>query len=93
MSIAHVRTSINDSDASVKGAFGVVYWLLVSAGTTGGAYQLNASTDDGGTDLISGVAPATSHLFLDFSNAPIQFEAGIYADIPGTNVTLTVGYL
>jgi len=29
---------------------------------------------------------------MDFSNAPIQFNTGIRADIPGTNVTITVGY-
>jgi hypothetical protein len=93
MSIAHVSTSVDSSDAAVKSAPGLVFWLLVSAGSTGGAYQLNDSTADGGTDMLSGVAPADSHIFMDFSAAPIKFETGIFADIPGTNITLTTGYI
>ena len=91
--IAHVSTSIDASDAAVMSAAGLVYWVVASAGATGGAWQLNDSTDDGGTDLVSAVSPANSMTFLDFSQAPVKFESGIYADIPGTNVTLTVGYI
>jgi len=53
---------------------------------------LNNSTDDSGTDLVSGVAPANSMTFLDFTGAPLEFNTGIYADIPGTNVTITTAY-
>lgn len=85
------NTSIKTSDGAVKTAAGYVFWVSVSAGATGGAWQLNDSTDDSGTDKVSLSQPATSvshHLF----DPPLRFETGIYADIPGTNITLTVGY-
>jgi hypothetical protein len=85
-------TSIDSSDAAVKSSPGTVYWMLVSAGGTGGAWQLNDSTDDSGTDLVSGVAPANSMTFLNLAGAPLIFSIGIYADIPGTNITITTGY-
>lgn len=84
-------TSIKTSDAAVKSAAGRVFWVCASAGATGGAWQLNDSTDDGGTDLISVVMPASSVEFFAF-DPPVEFGTGIYADIPGTNITLTVGY-
>ena len=58
----------------------------------GGAWQLNASDDDGGTARGSGGAPANGGYYVDLSDTPVQFNDGIYADIPGTNVTLTVFY-
>ena len=86
------HTAILTSDGEVKGGPGYVYWVLVSVVATGGAWQLNDSTDDGGTDIVSGVAAANTQTFLDFSGFPIRFGTGIYADIPGSNITLTVGY-
>ena len=86
------HTAILTSDGEVKGGPGYVYWVLVSVVATGGAWQLNDSTDDGGTDMVSGVAAANTQTFLDFSGFPIRFGTGIYADIPGSNITLTVGY-
>jgi hypothetical protein len=86
------HTTILTSDGQVKAGPGYVYWVLVSVVATGGAWQLNDSTDDGGTDIVSGVAAANTQTFLDFSGFPIRFGTGIYADIPGSNITLTVGY-
>tara|TARA_Y100000361_G_C11031664_1_gene275141 strand:- start:301 stop:579 length:279 start_codon:yes stop_codon:yes gene_type:complete len=86
------HTSILTSDGSVKAGPGYVYWVLVSVAATGGAWQLNDSTDDSGTDMVSGVAAANTQTFMDFSGFPIRFGTGIYADIPGSNITLTVGY-
>jgi hypothetical protein len=86
------QTAILTSDGQVKAGPGYVYWVLVSVVATGGAWQLNDSTDDGGTDIVSGVAAANTQTFLDFSGFPIRFGTGIYADIPGSNITLTVGY-
>ena len=85
------NTSINTSDGAVKSEAGLVYWVLVSSVATGGAWQLNDSTDDGGTDLVSGLIPANDMKMITFDPA-IEFATGIYADIPGSNITLTVGY-
>ena len=86
------HTTILTSDGQVKAGPGYVYWVLVSVVATGGAWQLNDSTDDGGTDIVSGVAAANTQTFLDFSGFPIRFGTGIFADISGSNITLTVGY-
>ena len=86
------HTTILTSDGQVKAGPGYVYWILVSVVATGGAWQINDSTDDGGTDIVSGVAAANTQTFLDFSGFPIRCGTGIYADIPGSNITLTVGY-
>jgi len=86
------HTTILTSDGQVKAGPGYVYWILVSVVATGGAWQINDSTDDGGTDIVSGVAAANTQTFLNFSGFPIRFGTGIYADIPGSNITLTVGY-
>ena len=89
------NTSILSSDGQATSYPATVHWVLVSAAATGGAWQLNDSTDDGGTDLVSGVAPANSMTFLRFgaeNEGALVFGTGIYADIPGSNITLTVGY-
>lgn len=85
-------TSIQTSDAAVKAAAGVVYWVAASAGATGGAWQLNDSGDDSGTDLLSVVMPASTVQFFGPFDPPIRFRTGIFADIPGTNITLTVAF-
>jgi len=88
---AQCRTSIKSADAAVKSAAGFVYWVLAAAAATGGAWQLNNSLDDSGTDLLSGIAQASGETFI-LLDPPVFFGTGIYADIQGTNVTLTVGY-
>lgn len=85
------NTSIKTSDGAVLSSPGHVYWILASAGATGGAWQINDSTDDSGTDKISAVSPANSIQFIPL-NPPLKCNVGIYADIPGTNITLTVAY-
>ena len=87
-----VQTSVKTSDASITTAASRVYWVLISAAATGGAWQLNDSTDDSGTDVLSGVVQANGGHFIDLSGAPIQFETGIRADLAGSNQTITVGY-
>ena len=89
------NTSILTSDGQATSYPATVHWVLVSAADTGGAWQLNDSTDDGGTDLISGLAPANSMTFLRFgaeNEGALVFDTGIYVDIPGSNITITVGY-
>ena len=95
MSHNTVDTTILSSDGAVSANPGKVYWVLVSAVATGGAWELNDSTDDGGTDLVSGVEAANTTHFIRFgalNDGALRFGTGIFADIPGTNVTLTVGY-
>ncbi len=84
-------TSVKTSDGAVLSSAGRVFWIAASAGATGGAFQLNDSTDDGGTDKFDITMPASSVQHFAF-DPPIEFGTGIYADIPGTNVTITVGY-
>jgi|TARA_Y100001951_G_C11158513_1_gene193388 hypothetical protein len=84
--------SIKTSDGAAKSGPGVVYWVAVSAGATGGAFQLNDSTDDSGTDMLNITVAATTTQFFDFTGAVINFGTGIYVDVPGTNLTVNVGY-
>lgn len=85
-------TAIVTSDTAVKTSSARVFWVTASAGATGGAWQLNNSTDDSGTDLFSAVSPANSivHILLD---PPLAFPTALFADIPGSNITLTIGYI
>lgn len=89
---AGVLTSIDIADGLVNAGQSKVYWVTASATTTGGAAQLNDSTDDSGTDKWSVVVAATTSVHYIF-DPPIDFALGVYADIPGTNVTLTIGYV
>ena len=90
-----VDTSILTADGAVSSNPGKVYWVLVSAVATGGAWQLNDSTDDSGTDLISGVQAANTSQFIRLgaeSEGALMFNAAVYVDIPGSNITITVGH-
>ena len=87
-----VQTSVVTSDGSITTAPAVVYGVLVAAEATGGLWQLNDSTDDTGTDKISGFAEASSQTYIDLSGSPVQFDVGIRADLPGSNQILTVFY-
>jgi hypothetical protein len=87
-----VKTSITSADVRITTAPAIVYGILAAAGTTGGLWQLNDSSDDGGTDIISGFAQASGETYIDLSNSPVQFNDSIYADVPGTNVILTIFY-
>lgn len=92
MATVNVRTGIASSDDSITSAPATVYGVYVSAGGTGGLWQLNDSTDDGGTDLISGFVGASSGVFIDLSSTPVQFNTGIRADLAGSNQIVTVFY-
>jgi hypothetical protein len=89
------NTSILTSDGQATSYPATVHWVLVSAADTGGAWQLNDSTDDGGTDLISGVQAANTSQFLRMganSEGALIFSTAVYVDIPGSNITITVGH-
>ena len=89
------NTSILTSDGQATSYPATVHWVLVSAADTGGAWQLNDSTDDGGTDLISGIQAANTSQFLRMganSEGALIFSTAVYVDIPGSNITITVGH-
>ena len=89
------NTSILTSAGQATSYPATVHWVLVSAADTGGAWQLNDSTDDGGTDLISGVQAANTSQFLRMganSEGALIFSTAVYVDIPGSNITITVGH-
>ena len=89
------NTSILTSDGQAPSYPAQVYWVLVSAAATGGAWELNDSTDDSGTDLISGVQAANTSQFLRLgadSEGALLFSTAVYVDIPGSNITITVGH-
>ena len=89
------NTSNLTSDGQATSYPAPVHWVLVSAAATGGAWQLNDSTDDGGTDLISGVQAANTSQFLRMganSEGALIFSTAVYVDIPGSNITITVGH-
>ena len=89
------NTSILTSDGQATSYPATVHWVLVSAAATGGAWQLNDSTDDGGTDQISGVQAANTSQFLRMganSEGALIFSTAVYVDIPGSNITITVGH-
>lgn len=90
---ANANTSVKTSDGAVKSGPGKVFWIAATAGATGGAFQLNDSLADGGTDLYSAVLPANSNHFFGPFDPPIRFDTGIFADVPGTNITLTIAYI
>lgn len=79
------------ADTLVKTGAGLVYWVAVSAGATGGAFQLNDSTADGGVDRLDLDIAANTSLMLKF-DPPIRFTTGIFVDIPGTNLKVNVGH-
>ena len=89
------NASILTSDGQATSYPATVHWVLVSAAATGGAWQLNDSTDDGGTDLISGVQAANTSQFLRLGangEGALIFSTAVYVDIPGSNITITVGH-
>ena len=89
------NTSILTSDGQAPSYPAKVYWVLVSAAATGGAWQINDSTDDSGTDVLSGVQAANTSQFIRLgaeSEGALICTSGIYVDIPGSNITITVGH-
>ena len=94
--MGQVSTTILTSDGQIKATGGTLVWLTISAVATGGAVQINNSTDDSGTDLMSFVVPANSmtHIYLGMPDqGGLYFKDGIYCDIPGSNITVSAGYV
>jgi hypothetical protein len=89
---AECKVAIVTSDTLVRTGSAHVFWVSVSAGATGGAFQLNDSTDDGGTDLYSASVTASTGPWMQSFDPPITFATGIYVDVPGTNLIVNVGW-
>ena len=87
-----VQTKITSADVRITTGPAIVYGILAAAGGTGGLWQLNDSSNDGGADIISGFAQPSGETYIDLSNSPVQFNDSVYADVPGTNVILTIFY-
>jgi len=62
----NVKTSINTADGSITTGPAIVYGILAAAAGTGGLWQLNDSSDDSGTDLISGFAQPAERLISTY---------------------------
>jgi hypothetical protein len=91
MAVAVSTAVVSGTGAAVKSAEGKVYWITASAAATGGAAQINDSSDDSGNDVwdvLVGANTHTTHLF----DPPIPCASGIYADLEGSNIVFTVGY-
>jgi hypothetical protein len=83
-------TAIVTGDTSVATGYRILKWLFVSAGATGGSFQINDSTDDSGTDKIDIAMPASTTLSMPMLN--LTLKLGLYVDVPGTNITVNLGY-
>lgn len=84
-------TGSASTDTSIATGLRVAFWLFVEAKGTGGAWSLEDGTDDSGTVMLAGDILANTAYFFPFPK-PLEFKTGIYFDIGGTNVTMTVGY-
>jgi hypothetical protein len=89
MAVPVVQTSIDTGDGAITATRAKVYGILVAAGATGGVWELDDGTDATGTTMISGFAQASSQVFIPLGDTPIDFKTAIFADIGGTNVTVT----
>lgn len=89
-----VRTSIQSSTGgAVKATGGKVFWIAASAGATGGAFQIANAATDTTPDVYSGtVAANTAYFHGPFLPDGIDCPLGIYCDIDGSNIILTIGY-
>ena len=86
------QTGSASSDTSVANGLRIVYWLFVEAGGTGGAWSLEDGTDASGTVKLAGSMAANERQYFDWQYRPLELKTGIFFDIAGTNVTMTVGY-
>ena len=89
-------TAVVTSDTAVKASLGIIHWIVASAAATGGRFQINDSTDDSGTDMIDVSMPANSVQHFYFGNSDrggLECKTGIYADVPGSNIILNIGYV
>jgi len=94
---ADVVPKVVTSDTAVLSAPGHVFWITAanSHATDTAAIELNDSLADGGTDrwavVLDAVDGATGAVHAVFA-PPIRCGTGIWVDITGGTVVVTVGY-
>jgi hypothetical protein len=86
------NVNIVTGDTLIRTGAAKVYWITVSAGATGGAFQLNDSTNDSGTDKYSASVTASTGPWSLYFDPPIKFDTGVFVDVPGTNLIVNVGW-
>jgi hypothetical protein len=79
------------ADAQVNSGLTIIYWVAASAGGTGGNFEFNNALTDTSSDEFVIDMPANSVFFAQF-NPPLEFRTGLYVDVPGTNLTVNIGY-
>lgn len=79
------------ADTAIKNTPGLVYWLTISD-TAATVIQLNDSIDDSGADLWQLTIPADGYGHIIF-DPPLEFETGIYLDVPTGAGDIIVGYV
>lgn len=95
--MASITTTVSTADVAIKASGGRVHWITASNihATATTAIELNDSGDDSGTDrwaiTLDAVDGATGAIHAIFEPA-IQFDGGIWLDITGGTVVVTVGY-
>lgn len=85
-----LSSGLKTSDTAIKSSPGEVHWLSVSD-TAAAVVQLNDSLSDGGTDLWGITIPADGYAHFIF-DPPLEFETGIYLDVPTGAPDVFIGY-
>ena len=83
-------SGLKTADAAIKGSPGKVYWLTISDASAS-AIQLNDSTDDGGTDIWGLILTTNTFHHFNF-DPPLEFDIGIFLDVPTGTPDVYIGY-
>lgn len=90
---AEARVATASSDTQVHTGACELYWAWVSAGATGGAWSIEDGEGASGTVRVAGIAAANNEgKFIGPFDPPLKLATGLFLDIGGSNVTVTVGY-
>ena len=84
-------SGLKTADVAIKSGPGKVYWVTLSD-TVATVIQLNDSTDDSGTDLWQITIPNNGYVHTIF-DPPLEFQTGIYLDVPTGAGDVIVGYI
>ena len=87
-----LSSGVKTADVAIKASAGKVYWLTISDTEANDQIQLNDSTADGGTDVWQLKLPATTYAHIIF-DPPLEFDTGIFLDVPAGTPDVIVGYI